>query len=242
MVKSRKVPLPYQSYRQQTLRPLNCLIFIAPLLVAFHFGLARFGTDLMVPHYFHVVLRYFGATGVHLPAVLIAVVLVAQHFLRRDKWRIEPRVLAGMFAESMLWTAPLIALTFLMPVVAAQATTGPATGNLLKNVVEAIGAGIYEEFFFRLVLISTILLIFVDLCSLPKRIAGPVALIVVAVAFSLCHGLSQQLAGAEPLTRNHYVFFFLAGALWGVVFVFRGLGIAVGSHIFYNLYVLGVAQ
>ena len=244
MKKSRQVPPAYQSYREQTLRPLNSLIFIAPLLVAFHIGAAKFGTDLLVVDYLDRILRYFfGTAGTHLPPALIVAVLLAQHFLRRDRWRIEPRVLTGMLAESILWTLPVIALTFLLqraPVQAAAAAD--VQPGLLQQITGYLGAGIYEEFFFRLVLISIILLVFVDLCSLPKRIVRPVAVIVVAAVFSFCHRPEDLLSAGSPPYWNYYVFLFLAGLLWGLVFVFRGLGIAVGSHIFYNLYKLGVAQ
>ncbi|MBL7134345.1 MAG: CPBP family intramembrane metalloprotease [Phycisphaerae bacterium] len=232
-----------QGYRWQTHRPLNCLVFILPLLAAFHAGVASFGTDLMVPHYFHVVLRYFGATGVHLPAALIAAVLVGQHLLRREKWRVEMRVLAGMFVESILWSLPLIALSFLLPRTPGElTTTAPGARGLLEQLTAAVGAGIYEEFFFRLVLITSAMLIFVNVFALRKAVVASAAVIVTAIAFSLCHLPAEQLTGQVSLNWNKCIFLFGAGLLWGVVFVFRGLGIAVGSHIFYNLYVLGVAQ
>jgi len=243
MEKPCRYPPRDQGYRWRTYRPLNCLVFILPLLVAFHVGAAGFGTDLLVPHYFHVVLRYFGATGVHLPAVFIAAVLLGQHLLRREKWRIETRVLAGMFAESIAWTLPVIALSFLFPGTSAQsATTAPAARGLIQQVTAALGAGIYEEFFFRLVLISLLMLIFVDVFALRKTVVAAAAIIVTAIAFSLCHLPVEQLTGKAGLNWNKSIFLFGAGLLWGLVFVFRGLGIAVGSHIFYNLYVLAVAQ
>ncbi len=243
MGKSQRDLYKDQSYRRQTHRPLNCLVFILPLLLGFHWGMARFGTDLMVPHYFHVVLRYFGAPGVHLPAVLIAAVLFGQHLLRREEWRVDIRVLVGMLAESIVWALPLVALSFVLPRMPGELTaTAPAAPGLLEQVAAAVGAGIYEEFFFRLVLISLVMLIFVDVFDLKKIVVASVAVVVTAIAFSLCHVSVEQLTGMVDLDWNKVLFLFGAGLLWGMVFVFRGLGIAVGSHIFYNLYVLGVAQ
>ena len=91
-----------------------------------------------------------------------------------------------------------------------------------------------------LVLISVILLIFVDVFSLRKIIVATVAVVVTAVAFSLCHLPVEQLTAKVSPDWNKAVFLFAAGLLWGLVFILRGLGIAVGSHIFYNLYVLAI--
>ena len=167
MKRSSQPSLDDESYRRQTLRPLNCLVFILVPLAAFHLGAARFGTRLMVPYYFDKVLRYFGATSLHLSALLIVAALLAQHLVRRDKWRLEMRVLAGMLAESIIWSLPVIALSFLLPrslAMAASPATQSATGaetqpvSLIQQIIEKMGAGVYEEFFFRLVLISVIML------------------------------------------------------------------------------------
>ena len=63
------------SYTWQTHRPLNCLVFVLPLLLFFHIGTAHYGTSLLAPRDLGRLLRYCGATAAYLPALLILAVL-----------------------------------------------------------------------------------------------------------------------------------------------------------------------
>jgi len=230
------------TYFYQTQRPINCLAFVGPLLVLFQAGAMAYESRLLVPRYLAKVLGYFGATGEFLPALLIVAVLLIMHMSHRQPWRIQPKALAGMFAESILWTLPLIAMSYLIyrqDSPAAVIATLPYD-HVARPVLRAIGAGIYEEFIFRLIFISLVLLIFVDVFRLRKDIVTIAAIIVGAVGFSLCHLGLKQLTGQEAFDWYKFIVLAIAGVLWGGLFVFRGFGIAVGSHIVYDLFIVAV--
>ena len=93
-------------YMEKTHRPLNCLVFIIPLMVLFHLGSALNETTLMASRDMRRILGVFGATAWFLPPALIALVLVMMHLSQRRKWRVHPTVLAGMLVESVLWAIP----------------------------------------------------------------------------------------------------------------------------------------
>ena len=230
------------TYRYHTQRPINCLAFVGPLLVLFQAGAMAYESHLLVPHYLAKVLGYFGATGEFLPALLIVAVLLIMHMAHRDPWRIQPKALAGMFAESILWSLPLIAMSYL---IYRQADAGASIAALpcddvARPVLQAIGAGIYEEFIFRLIFISFVLLILVDIFRLRKDIVTIAAVIVGAVIFSLCHFSIEQITGRAAFDWGKFTVLAIAGVLWGGLFVFRGFGIAVGSHIVYDLFVVAI--
>ncbi|HOF18283.1 MAG TPA: CPBP family intramembrane metalloprotease [Phycisphaerae bacterium] len=234
-------PRRKDNYFHQTQRPLNCLVFILPGLVFFHVGSAVYGgSRLLVPQWVGQVLRYFGGTAAFLPPLLIVVTLLLVHAAHKDPWKIHPKALAGMFGESIAWTLPLIALGFFTRRIAAQpGSLLTAEGDkLLQNVLLAFGAGIYEEFIFRFLLISLALLIFVDLATLRKDIVTFVAVLAGAGLFSLCHFTGESVAGDTAFNWSQFTFLATAGVLWGTLFVYRGFGIAVGAHIFWDLYVL----
>ena len=227
------------TYRCHTLRALNSLLFILPMLLLFQVGTAVYGTSLLAPRDLHNLLKYFGATAPYLPAVMVILVLMLQHLLHKDPWTLQPKVLAGMFGESILWMVPLIALAHLSGrLVANQAASGPTGEEYLHRVLQGLGAGIYEEFIFRLAMISLLLLVFVDLLGLKKEPSAGVAVIVSAIVFSLYHFSAVQVAAFPGWPWVEFVFRAVAGIYLGGLFVFRGYGIAVGAHAFYNLYVL----
>jgi len=223
------------TYAHLTHRPLNCLAMILPLLVFFHVGTAYYGSRLLAPRDIDRVLRYFGATTAYLPAVLVVTVLLVQHVAHRDPWKVHPHALAGMVAESILWTVPIAAMNRVTGrLLAAAAASEPA--ELLPQVLRAVGAGIYEEFLFRLVLISVAMLIFVDVFGLRKDVVAVCAAIGSAVLFSLYHFAGHPTAAAE-FPWHDFVFRTLAGVYLGALMVTRGFGVAVGAHSFYNIYV-----
>jgi len=227
------------TYRWQTLRAFNGLLFILPMLLVFHVGTAAYGTNLRAPLHLDKLLKYFGATAAHLPAVMVVVVLVLQHLFHKDPWTVQPKVLAGMLGESILWMVPLIAMGHLAGrLIVNQAASGPPVEQVFQKVLQALGAGIYEEFMFRLALISLLMLVLVDILGLSKKLAVPPVLVVSAVAFSLYHFSGEQLADLPNLPWGQFLFRAAAGVYLAGLYVCRGFGIAVATHAFYNIYVL----
>ncbi|HUS90660.1 MAG TPA: CPBP family intramembrane glutamic endopeptidase [Phycisphaerae bacterium] len=229
-----------EGYVRQTQRPLTCLAFILLPLAAYHACTLRYGTDLLAPRDVARLLRYFGATANVLPPLMIVVVLLLQHVVHRHRWRVQPAVLAGMLAESALWVVPLFSLNYLTSRLLLAAGAAPHPAPWLQQVLQALGAGIYEEFIFRLVFLSLMLLLLVDLLELRRDLAAVGAVVLGAILFSLYHFSAGQLTGSAPFPWGHFVFRTLAGIYLGGLYVCRGFGIAVGSHAFWNLCVAWV--
>ncbi|MFP4106921.1 MAG: type II CAAX prenyl endopeptidase Rce1 family protein [Phycisphaerae bacterium] len=235
-----RLPHAHEGYLEETRRPLNCLLFILPLLLIFQIGTAVYGTPLLAPRDIHKLLSFFGATAPYLPPLLIILVLMLEHLFHKHPWRTRPMVFAGMAAESVLWSLPILALSSLTSLFAqlpAQAGDPGSAELLLQRALLAVGAGIYEEFLFRLVIISLVLLIFVDVFQLKKKPVTLSAVAVSAMAFSLYHFSVDQLMNPLSLPGLVMLFYALAGAWLALLFVWRGYGIAVGAHICYNLIV-----
>jgi len=226
------------SYSRHLHRPLNCLAFILPLLAFFHVGSYYYNSSaLFAPRDIGRVLRYFGATAVYLPALLVILVLICQHVFRRDRLQVQPKVLAGMLGESIVAAIPLIILCLVSGrFIAHAAGSSQATGNVLQAILRSVGAGLYEEFIFRLVLISLFVVIFVDIFELQREPVMLAAVIVSAVCFSLYHFSLDELSHWSSLPWGLLVFRALAGVYLGGLFVLRGLGVAVGAHVVFDIY------
>ena len=227
------------SYRYLTQRPLNSLVFVLPLLLIYHVGAIYYQDQrLLVPRYVDWFLVYFGGPRQILPPLLIVFVLLLQHAVRKEPWKVRGWVLAGTLAESLALTIPLVIVarvTGLVSVMFAQVSQPalPQTGMLL---VASVGAGLYEEFVFRLVYIALFMLVVVDVAGLRKDLAEVLAVISGAVLFALCHFTWAQIAGDAAFDWARFLFLLLAGVIWGTVFLARGYGVAVGSHIVWDIY------
>jgi membrane protease YdiL (CAAX protease family) len=114
----------------------------------------------------------------------------------------------------------------------AAPTTEPAD-PAIKKILSFVGAGIYEEALFRLLLFSglTWLLLLADF---PRPLAGWGAAISSALLFAAAHNFGPNGESFEP-----YVFIFrtLAGLYFTVLYRLRGFGVAVGAHAGYDVLV-----
>jgi hypothetical protein len=232
-------------------RPLHMLVFLAPLIAAYEIGsvwLMRRGEGVNPISAERILADVFdlfgGQTGLHFPAALIVVTLLIWHVLTRDPWRVRPRVVAAMAAESVAWAVPLLVVGVVVvrtlgvgaePVAAASlAQAGVEDVGRLGRATIAIGAGVYEELLFRLVGITLIHLALVDLLGLRDLAGRVIALVVSSAAFALYHDVTD----ASGIAWGRVVYFFLAGAYFAMLFLARGFGIVVGAHAAYDLFVL----
>lgn len=118
-----------------------------------------------------------------------------------------------------------------------QNGTGPAT-KLLADIVTGIGAGIYEELVFRLILICLLMLLFQDVLRLNHRNSIILSVLVSAALFSAHHHIdffSGQLYRTDPFNWTKFGFRTIAGAYFAVLFAIRGFGITAGTHAFYDV-------
>lgn len=230
-----------KGYLHATQRPLNSLVLIVPLLVAFHVGTLRYGSNLVAHSLVGDLLGFFGATFTYLPPILIVAVLVGQQWARRDGWKVQPGAVIGMVIESAAYALPLVCLSHLVgPIASLAAQAGPAaTARALpEHLLMAVGAGIYEEFVFRLVLVGLGLLVLVDALELHEGAATVGVILAGGVLFGAVHFSFAGLGGDKAFAWGDFLFLSGAGAFWGVLYAGRGFGVAVGTHILWDLYVL----
>lgn len=227
--------------------PLQCLIFIAPLLVVYQIGaIIHPWTEQEAPNHviaFVLMLRFFhlfGAVGSWLPLASVIAILLCWHLARKDAWKFEPSLYAGMAAESIALAIPVFVIGMAVQqrmVRADAAWTAAAAGGPMPwqtAAVISIGAGIYEELLFRLIAITVLNMILIDVFELKLAQAIPIIVLVSALLFALYHRL-----GDTPLTLGYFFFLMAFGVYCAGVFIYRGFGIVVGCHAVYDLIVVG---
>jgi len=115
--------------------------------------------------------------------------------------------------------------------------SGRVSGSeIVKDLVGSLGAGIFEEVLFRLVLLSLLALACTRAAAsfcLPRVIGVMAAVLISALIFSLFHHVGP---GGAPLEGSAFLFRTMAGLLLGAVFVVRGLGVCVYAHAFYDVH------
>tara|TARA_R110000744_G_scaffold166858_2_gene284155 strand:+ start:4058 stop:4843 length:786 start_codon:yes stop_codon:yes gene_type:complete len=242
---AQRSALARDSYFAQSMRPLPMLVFLLPIILLYELGsLGVFGPvkDSLEAH--RMLVRFFdlfGVVGLHLPALALVTMLVMQHILSRDPLRFSVSVWLKMITESAFLTGPLIVMVMVLKPIGAgelvmQAAAIVPDQSQASQFMLALGAGLYEEMLFRLVLITMIHFLIADVFGFSETKAFFVAILLSSVAFAWYHDQIFMLDGS--LNFRMAFFYFLAGMYFGILFLMRGLGIAVGVHLFYDLLVL----
>jgi len=112
------------------------------------------------------------------------------------------------------------------------------TRSLLADVVTGIGAGIYEELVFRLILICALMVLFQNVLHLGHKNSIILSVLVSAALFSAHHHivyLDGQFGPSAPFNWTEFGFRTIAGVYFAALFAVRGFGITAGTHAFYDI-------
>ena len=148
----------------------------------------------------------------------------------------------GNTAAAQTWTVPTCSS------VSGNYNSGASSGGVenafenrsswLANIVTGIGAGIYEELVFRLILICVLIILFHDVFKLGHTNAVVLSILVSAALFSAHHHVdlfSGKLSEMDPFDITEFAFRTMAGIYFAILYAIRGFGITAGTHAFYNI-------
>lgn len=220
--------------------PLYSFIFTLPLFLLYEVGIflissrdidqLRNGADVLMRQ----VLESFGIYGMYgFGGTFLIGFLIA--FIRQKKnlrtSEIESRFLLIMFFESIAWATLLVIMMIKIPTFLSLSNED----HLIQQVVLAIGAGIYEEFVFRVLLISGLAILFGLIFNWGELGKTFLSVIISSAIFSIFH-----FFGSYGDTFSFPLFFvrFFAGIFLAMIYIFRGFGITAYAHSIYDLFVL----
>jgi hypothetical protein len=227
-----------QDYFFQSTLPLTILAFLLPLIAFYEVGTLIFARDVvnqtetrvLAFNYMRQFFAIFGLSGRLLPGLAVVGILFFWHLFRRDPWTIHAGATMGMTLESLFLAFPLLALGTL---IRTYLPLYAPSNSLAGGVVLAVGAGVYEELVFRLIALTLLNILTMDLLRLKKRPAYLLIVVASSILFASYHYWSPQ-SGA--FRWSDFTFRTLSGAYFGVLFITRGFGITAGTHASYDLY------
>ncbi len=228
------------SYFLQTRSSFYSFLFTIPLFFIYEVGIlflskddilvVRNGADFLM----RSILESFGIFGLYgLGVIFLVGFIITYIYFFNDKSNksIRADYLFIMIFESVCWALILYFLLSKFMLVLMN----PIGKTITQQVTLAVGAGIYEEFLFRVMLISglTGIIGFVFLWSEKARKAA--ALIIAAGIFSAFHFMGDY---GDYFSMELFLLRFFAGIVLGVLYIARGFGITAYAHSIYDLIVL----
>ncbi len=226
------------TYWDQSRQPLASLVFIAPILVVYEAGVLLFGAGQVrngADVWLRQLLDVIGFGQYFLLPSLTVCALLAWHYLTRRPWRLSRGLMLGMTAECVALAIGLRLILHVQGILCSQ-WSAPATLSIGTSVARAIGflgAGIYEELLFRLLLLGPMIWGLRRLGVKPG-LSCATSVIATSLFFAIAHHIGP---GGYPFVWFDFVFRFLAGVFFSILFLFRGFGIAAGAHAGYDILV-----
>lgn len=231
-------------YLAESARPLSSMVFVAPLLIIYEFGGALLGSSALrngADTWLRGSLQSLGFNQHFLLPLLACAILLSWHHIRHDRWSLHPSVLPVMLTESIVFAFLLFSVAHIQHLLFAPqlslnvGETDSAGAGTLGRLIGYCGAGIYEELLFRLVLLRAVAGALHGL-GVPSRAGLGWAVVSTSLLFSAAH--YQFISGSGyPFDWYSFSFRLIAGLFFGVLFVWRGFGIAAGTHAFYDMLV-----
>jgi len=241
------------AYWQASRAPRYSLLFALPLLVFYQIlaaavpagphGGVRNGADVLLQAVF---MWLAGSWG---PRLFMACLIVAGLWFVAKDLRAHPgRVRAAIFG---LMLAESVALALVFGIVVGGLTAAllgappPPPLTLIAGVeaqldrgtvlMLSLGAGIYEELLFRVLLVGLFAWVVRRVLGFRPLIAGTSATIAGALIFSAFHYIGPY---GDPWELYSFVFRTIAGLFFSALYLTRGFGITAWTHALYDVFLL----
>jgi hypothetical protein len=235
-----------RGYFDQSRDLMNSLVLVLPLLLIYQAGLfTTQGQTLNGADFVTVfILRRWDFKGLLIFNFIIIIAGAIAAGVMHRKRRFEPSIAVPIAIESTVYA---VLLGVVISQTLAQLGVHPpraqciapwlATGQAgaLPSVCMALGAGVNEELVFRLGMVP----LFAAIAGkgMPRAQALLVAVIASSAIFSAAHYL-----GPEDFLVYTFLYRFLAGVIFCVIFAARGFAVAVYTHAIYDVLVMVVLR
>lgn len=230
-----------KSYIRASRNPFYSFILVIPLFILYEIliTLINYNLPFQVRNGADVLIRrllFF--SGEYSEFILIGILLICSSLfwwkgskLIKDDG-LEYQIPIIMILESLVY-AVVIYLSFIkLPEILI---IGDETVSIIQTLTLAIGAGIFEEILFRLILFAGTMVLLTKIFKIDKTGAFLTALVFSSVLFSLFHYLGSF---GDPFIWRSFLQRSLAGGILCGIYFFRGFGICAFCHVFYNFIVI----
>lgn len=193
----------------------------------------------------------FGVRPTQVTLGMILILILSLPIVRRSSTPLRVRYFMFMFAEATAYSLVLGILIqgilgFLLSPF-AQASSGLGQGVIqhylqagltspagqLQNLALSLGAGLFEELVFRVLLLA--LLMAIMRVVLAGWLCVAVSIVTAAILFSLAHHVGPL---GEPFDAAAFLFRFVAGLLFTILYYARGFAVTAYAHALYDIRIL----
>jgi hypothetical protein len=232
-----------ESYAKESRGILYSYLICVPLLLLYELLIIVSQPDtgllvrISVDVWFKNLFAMLGLEAVSATLIIAALIGAFIVFKKRSGLKnLKKRYFIYMLIESLFYAVVVsIAIgSFLGSLLNLFADGGLSSMNKLQLIALSLGAGLYEELFFRVILVGLLVLLFKKVFN-HKIYAFSTAAVIAALLFSGVHYVGEY---ADTWALGSFLFRFLFGLALNLIYVTRGFGMAAWTHAVYDLIVV----
>jgi len=231
----------FKNYYKLSKSPIYSIFFILPLIIIYEILLFSFnhsdiigmrnGADALLRQFFAL----FNIYGFYLVGFVVLIGLFISYYFQSKHENFDifmSRFYLLMFLESMIYAIILFIFVekigdiFLMPTTIA---------GKRQLIALSMGAGIYEELIFRVVLIKAGIFLLKDIFRFSGWVSNIGTVLFASFIFAVFHYIGIY---GDEFNIVSFSIRFSAGIFLSILFLLRGYGIAVYTHSIYDLVIV----
>jgi membrane protease YdiL (CAAX protease family) len=232
----------WSAYHRATRSATYGFLSALPLLLAYEVLIVLANADAATPVrigaeiWLKSLLSTFGAAG-HLAvgAVVLAIGIAVFWAERHRNVPLRTGYFCGLVAESSAYAVLVAALVSRIVGLLFAAAPSPAVvGDVWTQLALSVGAGLYEELVFRVLLVGGLAWVFRQVAD-SATAAYVAAAVIGALLFSAVHYVGTF---GDAFTLSSFTFRFLFGLALNALFLWRGFGVAAWTHALYDVFLV----
>jgi len=178
-------------------------------------------------------LNFFGISHYYISFLMVTIFILAIPVFYRSGLDVDKKILPLMVIESIIWGV-FSGIFIQMMIANLFFSSGGMTNSIVRNIGLAIGAGLFEELFFRVILTTSLIWILVKAIKV-KWISISIAVVLASFLFSLAHYVGNA---ADVFELYSFLFRFFAGMWFTTLYALRGFAVVCMTHAFYDILVI----
>jgi len=193
----------------------------------------RNGADVIIREYF----GYFGQYAQALYVITLLLVFLVIAYKNKDiiqEETIQISFLFLMILESFAWS---VSMYFLFNFLSNNLLSSTVGTTVFEQFYLSIGAGIWEEILFRLILLGLCIVVLNKILKYNYYYSSILSVLISSLLFSLFHYVGFY---GDTFTYSSFIYRSLAGGFLGTLYIIRGFGITVYTHIFYDIILISI--
>ena len=234
---------PVKQYFSNTHTLLYSFLFSLPLFLIYESlilisqpnaeQIVRISVDVWMKSIF----TYFGVNAVSFS--LLVMMLLGFFILYKERERLKELRFSYfpiMLIECLIYAIVVAFISnMLVSLMLNMSASDPIQSlSYLQKLALSLGAGLYEELFFRVILVSLLILLFNKIFG-KKWAAVTAAVTLSALLFSAVHYTGSM---GDLFTLNSFAYRFIFGLILNGLYVWRGFGVAAWTHAIYDVLVI----